>query len=167
MNDACPATRLRKATPEDAGAISLLVRAAYEHYIERMGRPPRPMLEDYERVIREHDVVLAEIGGALAGVLVLGETDEGFKILNVAVHPVRQKSGVGRALLEFAEAEARRLGYDSIHLSTNEKMTENQALYARIGYSEYDRRVEDGYSRVFMRKPLSGAAPAARGCECP
>ena len=142
MNDACPATRLRKATPEDAGAISLLVRAAYEHYIERMGKP-------------------------LAGVLVLGETDEGFKIINVAVHPARQKTGVGRALLEFAEAEARRLGYDSIHLSTHEKMTENQALYARIGYSEYCRRVEDGYSRVFMRKPLSGAAPAARGCECP
>ena len=97
----------------------------------------------------------------------LGKTADGFKIMNVAVHPARQKSGVGSSLLEFAEAEARRLGYDSIHLSTNEKMTENQALYARIGYSEYDRRVEDGYGRVFMRKPLSGAAPAARGCECP
>jgi GNAT superfamily N-acetyltransferase len=66
-----------------------------------------------------------------------------------------QKTGVGKALLEFAEAEARRLGYDSIHLSTHEKMTENQALYARIGYREYDRRVEDGYSRVYMRKRLA------------
>lgn len=145
---------LRRATAQDARSISLLVRAAYERYIERMGKPPRPMLEDYERVIREHDVVLAEVDGALAGVLVLGKTDDGFKIVNVAVDPARQKSGVGRALLEFAEAEARRLGYDSIHLSTNEKMTENQALYARIGYREYDRRVEDGYSRVYLRKPL-------------
>ena len=132
----------------------MLVRAAYEHYVNRIGRPPRPMLEDYDEVIRRHDVVVAESEGALAGVLVLGETGEGFKVLNVAVRPELQKSGVGKALLELAEAEARRLGYDSIHLSTHEKMTENQALYTRIGYREYDRRVEDGYSRVYMRKRL-------------
>jgi len=33
-------------------------------------------------------------------------------------------------------------------------MTENQALYARIGYVEYERRVEGELARVFMRKPL-------------
>jgi hypothetical protein len=33
-------------------------------------------------------------------------------------------------------------------------MTENQALYARIGYAEYDRRSEHGLTRVFMRKQL-------------
>ena len=34
-------------------------------------------------------------------------------------------------------------------------MTENQALYSKIGYVEYDRRVEKGYSRVTMRKRLA------------
>ena len=33
-------------------------------------------------------------------------------------------------------------------------MTENQSLYSRIGYREYDRRVEDGDARVYMRKKL-------------
>jgi hypothetical protein len=33
-------------------------------------------------------------------------------------------------------------------------MTENQFLYAKIGYVEYDRRVEEGFSRVYMRKQL-------------
>jgi hypothetical protein len=33
-------------------------------------------------------------------------------------------------------------------------MTENQALYSRIGYVEYDRRVVNGYPRVFFRKAL-------------
>jgi ribosomal protein S18 acetylase RimI-like enzyme len=146
---------LRRATAEDARPISLLVRAAYEHYIERIGKPPRPMLEDYAQVIERRDVLVAENDGALAGVLVLEKTPEAFKVMNVAVRPGLQKTGVGKALLEFAEAEARRLGYDSIHLSTHEKMTENQALYARIGYREYDRRVEDGYSRVYMRKRLA------------
>jgi hypothetical protein len=33
-------------------------------------------------------------------------------------------------------------------------MTENQALYARIGYVEYDRRESGGTSVVYMRKEL-------------
>jgi len=145
---------IRPAAMEDAGRISTCVRAAYQHYIERIGKPPRPMLEDYEKVIQQHRVLVAEVGAGLAGVLVLGQTPDGFRVMNIAVHPTLQKTGVGKSLLQFAETEARRLGYDSIYLSTHERMTENQSLYSRIGYREYDRRVEDGYSRVYMRKKL-------------
>jgi hypothetical protein len=35
-------------------------------------------------------------------------------------------------------------------------MSENQALYSMLGYEMYDRRREDGYDRVFMRKTLLG-----------
>jgi hypothetical protein len=34
-------------------------------------------------------------------------------------------------------------------------MVENQALYSKNGYVEYERRIENGYSRVFMRKRLA------------
>jgi hypothetical protein len=33
-------------------------------------------------------------------------------------------------------------------------MTENQAIYARLGYRETGRRTEDGYQRVYMEKDL-------------
>ena len=33
-------------------------------------------------------------------------------------------------------------------------MTENQAIYARLGYRVIDRRVEDGYRRIYMEKIL-------------
>lgn len=33
-------------------------------------------------------------------------------------------------------------------------MSENRALYSKIGYIEYDRRVEYGFARVYMRKSL-------------
>jgi len=112
------------------------------------------MLEDYSKVIREHQVYVAERDGSLLGALVLVDTNEGLLIDNVAVDPASQGMGVGRLLLEFAEAEARRLGLVSIYLSTNEKMTENQALYSRIGYVVFDHRVVNGYPRVFMRKQL-------------
>ena len=113
------------------------------------------MLEDYARVIEQREVTVAVCNAAIVGVLVLGQTDEGFRLFNVAVHPSFQKQGLGRTLLRLAETEAVRRGHDIIHLSTNEKMVENQALYSRIGYVEYDRRIENGYSRVFMRKRLS------------
>lgn len=134
--------------------MAALVDAAYRHYVERIGRQPGPMTENYSEVISKRQVTVAEDDGQMVGVVVTGPTDAGFAIDNVAVHPSHQGKGIGRALLEFAETEARRAGFDSIYLYTHEQMTENQALYAKRGYVEYERRKENGFARVFMRKPL-------------
>ena len=103
----------------------------------------------------EHSqVAVAIAGGRVVGVIVLTSTEEGFCLDNVAVRPSFQGKGVGRRLLRFAESEALRQGYDSIYLYTNELMSENRALYCRIGYVEYDHRVVDGYPRAYSRKVL-------------
>jgi ribosomal protein S18 acetylase RimI-like enzyme len=112
------------------------------------------MTDDYAAVIRDRQVTVAERHGAIVGVVVLTVTDEGFLIDNVAVHPSRRGTGIGKALLQFAEGEARRAGFDAIYLYTHERMTENLALYSRIGYVEYDRRSQGGFSLVYMRKQL-------------
>jgi N-acetylglutamate synthase-like GNAT family acetyltransferase len=145
---------LRPATESDAPSVAALVDAAYRHYVERIGMLPRPMTDDYTAVIRDRQVTVAEHDAAIVGVVVLTVTDEGFLIDNVAVHPSRRGTGLGRALLQFAEAEARRAGFDTIHLYTHEQMTENLALYSRIGYLEYDRRSQGAFSLVHMRKQL-------------
>ena len=131
-----------------------LVDAAYGHYVERLGGPPRPMTDDYEEVIVTRQVTVAEHDRAIVGVLVLAVDGEGFLIDNVAVHPSHRGTGLGRVLLELAEAEARRAGFDSIYLYTHEQMTENLALYSKVGYVEYDRRSQGDFFLVFMRKPL-------------
>jgi N-acetylglutamate synthase-like GNAT family acetyltransferase len=113
------------------------------------------MLQDCSSVIRSSQVHVAERDERILGVLELLVTDEGLLLDSVAVDPSAQGTGVGRQLLEFAEAEARRKGFESIYLMTNEKMTENQALYARIGYVLFDRRTVNGYTRVLMRKELA------------
>jgi ribosomal protein S18 acetylase RimI-like enzyme len=146
--------RLRAATAADAPRLTELVRAAYGHYVERMGQPPGPMTEDYAALVRDGLVTVAERGGAIVGLVVLDTGDEGFTVENVAVEPAHQGTGVGRALLEHAEAEARRRGSDSVALYTHETMTENLALYHRIGYVEYDRRPVDVGHLVYLRKPL-------------
>jgi ribosomal protein S18 acetylase RimI-like enzyme len=145
---------LRPATAADVPRLTELVGAAYGHYVERIGEPPRPMTDDYAEVVRDHKVVVAEDDGEIVGLVVLGIDDEGFFVDNVAVDPARQGTGVGRALLEHAEAAARNAGFDSIYLYTHERMVENLTLYTRIGYVEYDRRLEGGARIVYLRKSL-------------
>jgi ribosomal protein S18 acetylase RimI-like enzyme len=144
----------RRAEESDASDVAALIDAAYRHYIDRIGRLPLPMTQDYRQVIRDAQVTIAVRGEHLLGVLVLNVTDEGFVIENVAVRPTERGLGLGRALLELAEEEARRAGFTSIYLYTHEKMTENQALYSRIGYVEYDRRSQGDFDVVYMRKRI-------------
>jgi len=112
------------------------------------------MLQDYSTVIRTSQVHVAEREGRIVGVLELLVTDQGFLLDSIAVDPSAQGTGVGRQLLVFAEDVAKRQGFNSIYLMANKKMTENQELYARIGYVLFDRQTVHGYSRVLMRKPL-------------
>jgi GNAT superfamily N-acetyltransferase len=146
---------VRPATPGDAPAVAACVEAAYRHYVERNGKFPAPMLDDYAQVIGEHDVTVATCGGGIAGILVVREAEEGFLLDNLAVRPDCQGAGVGRRLLQLAEDKARAAGYDSIYLYTQEIMVENQELYVRIGYVEYARRHEVGLDRIYLRKRLA------------
>jgi len=145
---------VRPALDSDAPGIAACVDEAYRHYVPRVGRKPGPMLRNYAVAIRDEQVHVVEQDGDIVGALVLALTDEGFLLEMIAVHPAAQGTGVGRRLLEFSEAEALRQGYAAIYLYTHEKMTENQALYSKIGYVEYDRRTEQGLARVYMRKEL-------------
>jgi ribosomal protein S18 acetylase RimI-like enzyme len=147
---------LRPATATDVPRLTELVNAAYAHYVERLGDPPRPMTDDYAEVVRSARVTVAEIDGEIVGLVVLGVDDEGFFIDNVAVDPSHQGTGVGKALFDHAETAARDDGFDSIYLYTHEAMVENLALYARIGYLEYDRRLHGVARVVYLRKQLRG-----------
>jgi len=147
-------THIRPATPTDVSAITACVHSAFQPYVERIGRPPAPMLEDNTHVIATRSVFVAEKDALVVGVLVLATTDEGFLLENVAVSPRHRGHAVGRILLEFAEVEARRRGHRSVYLSNHERRTEARGLYARVGYGKFDRRTENGHARVFLRKML-------------
>ena len=148
--------RIRSAETADVPAVEQIVHDAYQHYIARMGRPPGPMLDDYAARVSECVVWVVEEAGTIVGILVLFPQSDHLLLDNIAVNPSHQHLGFGRQLLEFAEAEALRQGYSEIRLYTHQMMTENQRLYAAIGYEETGRGTEAGYERVFMRKRLTG-----------
>src|SRR5688500_3051880 len=98
----------RPATEADVTKVTALVNAAYGHYVERIGMVPGPMTDNYAKVIKNDQVTVAESHQTIVGVIVLTVTDEGFCIANVAVDPSYRGKGLGKSLLTFAEAEARR-----------------------------------------------------------
>ncbi|HYM33200.1 MAG TPA: GNAT family N-acetyltransferase [Candidatus Cybelea sp.] len=130
------------------------MRAAYTKYIERMGMPPGPMLDDYAERIGARCVWVLIEGSSIAGVLVLLPQADHMLLDNVAVDPACQGKGIGRKLIDFAEREARHCGYSEIRLYTHQTMHENIALYPRLGYEETGRGEQAGYRRVFYRKRL-------------
>ena len=146
---------IRLAVAQDVPAVTDCVCQAFIHYIPRIGKQPGPMLDDFQVLVDQGVVYVGCEQSEVSGVLVLIETDEGFCIETIAVLPNAQGLGIGRRLLSFAEQMAKQSGYQSIYLSTNRLMHESQSVYAHLGYVEFDRRIINGYDRIFVRKQLS------------
>lgn len=145
----------RLADPGDLQAVEALVRAAYTPYVARIGREPGPMLDDYRALIADGVVRLAIEADAILGLLVVLPEADALLLDNIAVAPDAQGRGVGKRLMAIAEDIARARGYSAIKLYTNEMMTENIAIYTRLGYVETHRVEEQGFRRVYMRKALA------------
>lgn len=146
---------LRGATLSDLADVEGIVERGYAPYIARLGKKPGPMLDDYAALVARGAVVLAEVEGRAAGVLVLLDQPDHLLLDNVVVDPAFQGQGVGRALLDHAEREARRRGHAEVRLYTHVLMTENIATYVRRGYVETGRAEQKGFSRVFFAKALA------------
>ena len=144
---------LRRATADDLPAIRAVIDAAYARYLTRMDKPPAPMFRDYGPSVEAGTTWIT--GSPVMAVLTLDPRDDHLYVENIAVDPSAQGRGLGRALMEFAEQEAARRKLNRMALVTHEAMTENQAIYARLGYVETGRRCEDGYRRIYMQKRLT------------
>ena len=149
---------IRAALAKDIQAIEGIVENAYKPYCKRIGRKPAPMTEDYARLIKTGTIWVISAEDVIVGYIVLRDEFDHVFVDNIAVTPACHGYGLGRTLLNYAETHARERGVNELRLYTNEKMHENLAIYAKLGWHEYDRAEQDGFHRVFMRKCLSKQA---------
>ncbi|GGB44289.1 N-acetyltransferase [Tistrella bauzanensis] len=171
MNTTSPAAQaagLRRAGVTDAATITALTDAAYRPWIPIIGREPGPMGDDIAALLSAPgtEVWIADLAagpgeipsdrtpGQAAGLVVLMSEPDHVLLHSVAVAPVAQGTGLGRRLMRFVDARALELGQTQVRLYTHVKMARNIALYGRLGYQETDRRVDEGFSRVFMAKQI-------------
>ncbi len=150
---------IRPALPSDEAAIRTVAVAAYTRYIPAMGREPAPMVADFGAAIAAGRAYVTEDA---SGFIVFYPQGEAMMLENVAVHPDHAGRGIGRALIDLCETRAREAGLGAVVLYTNAAMTENLALYPRLGYARTGRRVEDGFDRVYFRKAVPPLSPPDR-----
>lgn len=96
---------------------------------------------EYEREINLLPTFLAQAGGQAVGFLSLEQHYEhAAEILVMAVRREAQRCGTGRALIEAAEAHARRLGVEYMQVKTlspsrpDEHYAGTRAFYQALGY---------------------------------
>lgn len=140
---------IRIATMDDVSTIRVCAIDAYQKYIALIGKKLAPMLADFEEQIAQGYVYVAEEhDGQIGGFIVFCQRDDHMFLENVAVKSSATGKGLGKSLIKFCEAEAMRIGLLSVELYTNERMSDNLSMYLHLGYKEFDRKTEDGFSRV-------------------
>ncbi|WP_300527629.1 ribosomal protein S18-alanine N-acetyltransferase [Maricaulis sp.] len=97
--------------------------------------------------------------GRLDGFVLVRTAADEAEILTIGVDPRCRKNGVGRALLERAETEARERGVTRVFLEVSDRNSAARALYQRAGYTGAGRRARyyrDGSDALVLEKTLSG-----------
>jgi predicted N-acetyltransferase YhbS len=102
---------LRAATPADAAAVTAVARAAKAHW----GYPPAWMeawdgeLTMTPEYLERHRAWCAVVSGDVVGFCALEEQGESWQLEYLWVSPGHHGSGIGRALVQAARAEAARV----------------------------------------------------------
>ena len=141
--------------PSDAGEVLTIQRAAFVSEAIIYGNPDMPplrqTLEELEAELQTARGWVARLGARLVGAIRVREDDGLLLVGRIAIAPDQQGSGIGRTLLETAEAHS---DATEAELFTGSLSEANIRLYESCGYVETQRVPGDGSEEVYLRKKL-------------
>ena len=141
--------------PSDAGEVLTIQRAAFVSEAIVYGNPDMPpltqTLEELEAELQTARGWVARLGTRLVGAIRVREDDGLLLVGRIAIAPDQQGSGIGRTLLETAEAHS---DATEAELFTGSLSEANIRLYESCGYVETQRVPGDGSEEVYLRKKL-------------
>lgn len=136
---------------ERAEDVHRLTQAAFRDYTW-LDPPSGALRETLERVrddLAAGGGAIAEVDGKPVGCLRWQQDEDGsFHVRRVAVAPHVQRCGVGRALMLWAEEEARRHGGDGVTVGVRIVLPGNLAFYRGLGYEIVSEHSHDGYAEA-------------------
>ena len=155
---------------DDLAALTRLINAAYKKNLDmgfRFVATWQGPDITAERIAGAH-CLIAEVEGKVVGTLTIKRLTDGdehewyrspgtWHLGQFAVEPELQKAGVGRALMDAAEALAFREGVNELSLDTAEGAQHLIDYYQRRGYrivGPIDHRPETNYMSVIMSKRI-------------
>ncbi len=139
----------RRAIPADGPSLRDAIIAAYAIY-DNAGIELPPVADGLIDDIRDRDVWIAEEGGQLLGGVVVDLGRDSAHLMNVAVHPDASGRGLGRKLIEKAEAIAADAGREKMNLATHRDLAANISLYQHLGWNV----VSEERTKVTMEKEI-------------
>ena len=142
---------IRPATLADVEVVRAITQAAYEGYVDAIGKRPAPMDADFETDVANGYVWLFD--DEHGAITMFADVDD-WHVASVAVDPAAQGQGFGRELMALAEAVAAERGHARITLYTHIVMKGPAALYPRLGYVETGRYTVEGFERIYFAKDL-------------
>jgi ribosomal protein S18 acetylase RimI-like enzyme len=83
-------------------------------------------------------VLVGREGAAIVATAMVGHDGHRGWVYYIAVDPIRQKKGVGRAIMDAAEAWLRAAGLPKLQLLVRRENMQAGAFYQSIGYEEAD-----------------------------
>jgi N-acetylglutamate synthase-like GNAT family acetyltransferase len=155
--------QLREFKPGDEAAFCELNEAWINKYFQ-LEEKDRQTLRQPEKYILSQGghIFMAERAGRAVGCCALIRMPDGaFELSKMGVAEEERGRGIGRRLLEYVVAEARRRGMKRLYLETNKKLENAIHLYESIGFNHLPphRVTPSPYQRanVFMEMLLSEA----------
>jgi N-acetylglutamate synthase-like GNAT family acetyltransferase len=123
---------IRRAGPEEAGALTALIRESKRHwgYDESLMSLWSDELSLTPEFIRGNPVYMAEVHGVAAGVYALVRERGLASLEHMWVHPEATSRGVGRQLFGHAVETAGRMGVDEIEIVSDPNA---EGFYRRMG----------------------------------
>jgi ribosomal protein S18 acetylase RimI-like enzyme len=130
---------VRRAPPDftDWERVRSFILDAFA-YMETQINPPSSALrltpQSMKADAETGALLLAKRDNELVGCVFAQVKDDALYIGKLAVRAGLQGAGIGRKLVEAARDEARSRGLKMLELQTRIELTENQAMFARMGF---------------------------------
>lgn len=144
------AVRRASADFADWEAVRTLIHEAFA-YMEGRIEPPSSALrltpQSMAADAADGALLLAKSGSALVGCVFVRPKGDALYIGKLAVRPSLHGSGIGKALVGAARAEAQALGLKILELQTRVELTENHAVFAQMGFIKTGETAHQGYER--------------------
>jgi GNAT superfamily N-acetyltransferase len=130
---------VRDATSDDADRLAALINAAYrvEDFFKTGDRIDRSGVLDK---MQHGRFILLEDGDAFAAAVYVEQRPPIGYFGLLSIDPSRQKQGLGRRLIETAEAACRDAGCSEMEIEVVNLRTELPPYYRRFGYIEQGTR---------------------------
>jgi N-acetylglutamate synthase-like GNAT family acetyltransferase len=138
--------QIRRATPQDAPAIATVLRRVFLDYRHHLSREAlvvvTPSAEEICQRMTEGTIWVALQEGEIVGTVGAIPKSDGAYLRSMAILPCARGQGIGKMLLQHAEAFAQEIAQNRVYLVTASFLNRSVRLYEKFGFERTDDPAE-------------------------